>query len=42
MEVLTARPAHVDTPDGQQLVFNCGPEAKQMFLNMPNELKYRD
>ncbi len=42
MEVMTARPARVDTADGQQLIFNCGPEAKAMYLNMPTDLKYKD
>jgi hypothetical protein len=42
MQVLPARPAQFQTPDGQQLVFNCGPEAKQMFFDMPAGLKYSD
>lgn len=42
MQVLPARPAQFSTPDGQQLVFNCGPDAKQMFFDMPTGLKYSD
>lgn len=42
MQILPARPARLDMPDGQQLVFNCGPEGKQMFFEMPEGFKYAD
>lgn len=42
VQVMPARPARFDTPDGQQLVFNCGPDGTQMFLEMPTEFKYAD
>lgn len=40
IQVLPGRPAHLTTPDGQQLAFNCGPEGKQMFLEIPDGFKY--
>lgn len=42
IQVMPGRPAHVDTPDGQQLVFNCGPDGQQMFLDMPTDFKYSE
>ena len=41
-QILPARPAKLDMPDGQQLIFNCGPDGKQMFLEMPENFKYSD
>lgn len=38
--VAPARPVRLATPDGQQLVFNCGPDGKKMFLDMPNDFKF--
>jgi hypothetical protein len=42
VDVLPARPANFVTPDGQKLVFNCGPDGAQMFLEMPSEFKYSE
>jgi hypothetical protein len=39
VHVVPAQPARLSTPDGQELVFNCGPDGKQMFLDMPGDLK---
>lgn len=42
MQVMPGRPMHFDTSDGQQLVFNCGPDGQQMFLDMPSDFKYSE
>lgn len=42
VHVMPARPARLSTPDGQELVFNCGPDGKQMFLDMPDNIKISD
>lgn len=42
VKVLPGQPARLSTPDGRELIFNCGPDAKQMFFDMPADFKYSD
>lgn len=42
IQVVPARPTVLSTPGGEQLVFNCGPDGQQMFLDMPTDFKYSE
>lgn len=42
VKVSPGQPARLSTPDGSELIFNCGPAAKQMFFDMPAGIKYSD
>lgn len=42
MSVVPGRPAHIDTAEGQVLVFACNADGKTMTLTMPQDFKFTD
>ena len=42
LEVMPGRPARLVTPEGQQLVFSCEPDAAHLLLDMPGGFKYSE